>query len=125
MHIIFHPSSCNPALTWTWAWSPLTSLGAQRLQLQHGSGRPGVIHGLWCLCRQTVAAADGGPGSAGRRPALCPPDGAVEALPGEALLQLEIQLLVPVQVRGLTLCLLIIDTFYEGLLYQLLCSAEM
>lgn len=60
--------------------------------------------------RQTVAAADGGPGSAGRRPALRPPDGAVEALLGEALLQLEVQFLVPVQVRGLTLCLLVIGT---------------
>lgn len=59
------------------------------------------------VCRETVAQADRGPDSAGRRPALRPPDGAVEALLGEALLQLEIQLLVPVQVRGLTLYLLI------------------
>lgn len=52
------------------------------------------------FCRQAVAEADSDPGSPGRREALSVPDGAVEALPGEALLQLEIQRLVWLQVWG-------------------------
>lgn len=52
------------------------------------------------FCRQAVEKADSDSGSPGRREAVPVPDGAVEALPGEALLQLEIQRLVRVQVRG-------------------------
>ena len=50
--------------------------------------------------RQAVEEADGDPGSPGRRAALSGPDGAVETLSGEALLQLEIQRLVRLQVWG-------------------------
>lgn len=52
------------------------------------------------FCRQALEEADSEPGSPGWREAMSIPDGAMEALPGEALLQLEIQQLVGVQVRG-------------------------
>lgn len=52
--------------------------------------------------REDVAPADGGPGLPGRRPALPASDGAVEALPGPALLPLAVRLLVRVPRGGLS-----------------------
>lgn len=49
---------------------------------------------LCVSCREDAAAALGGPGLAGRRPAVSVPDGAVEALPRPALLPLAVQRLV-------------------------------
>lgn len=55
---------------------------------------PSMISALVLMCRKAVEEKDGGPGSAGRRETLSLPDGAVEALSGQALLPLEIRQLV-------------------------------
>lgn len=60
-----------------------------------------MIHSFYILfSRQAVEETDSDPGSPGWWKAVSIPDGAVETLSGETMLQLEIQRLVWVQVRG-------------------------
>lgn len=74
-------------------------------QMQHSSPHEYIFNFFLFFfdlpfCRQAVEKADSNPGTPGWWEAMSIPDGAVEALPGEALLQLEIQQLVWVQDWG-------------------------
>lgn len=101
-----HSSSCsdlNVSLI-------LTNLGLWTGQISAFQSTSSWINNFSSLyllfCRQAVEEADSDPGSPGRREAMSVPDGAMEALPGEALLQLEIQHMVWVQVWGQLLSIL-------------------